>query len=384
MTATYVMGAGMVRMGRHPQSSYVGLAAPAVVAALRSAGIPLEAVGSAFCSHSFGGPLLGQRILSRLGAGRIPVTNVENACSGGGTALRNAIQDVESGRVDVALAIGVESLSQFGKGTLPLPEADVETEIGLVMPALYALRARRFMHERDASASDLALVSVKNRRHGSKNPYAQFHSEVTVEEVLASRPVADPLTLLQCCPTGDGAAAVVVVSETLRRRLGGPAARVLASTLHSGQYESGRRDMLAPEITAESANDAYEMAGLGPEDLDFVELHDAFSIAELVYYEVLGLCKEGDAVPFLTSGSSTYGGDVVVNPSGGLLSRGHPVGATGLAQVVECFLQLTHRAGGRQVEGASIGLTHVTGGGVAGLDHGACSVHILAADGVRA
>jgi len=243
------------------------------------------------------------------------------------------------------------------------------------------LRARRFMYERDASVSDLALVSVKNRRHGSNNPYAQFHSEVTVEDVLASRPIADPLTLLQCCPTGDGAAAVVVVSEKVRRRLGGPAARVLASALHSGQYESGRRDMLTPEITAESAREAYEMAGLGPDDLDLVELHDAFSIAELVYYEMLGLCKVGDAVQFLKSGSSTYGGDVVVNPSGGLLSRGHPVGATGLAQIVECFLQLTQRAGNRQVEGASVGLTHVTGGGVAGLDHGACSIHILAADG---
>ena len=167
MSTAYVMGAGMVRMGRHPQSSYVGLAAPAVIAALESAGISLNEVGSVSCSHSFGGPLLGQRIMSRLGAGHFPMTNVENACSGGGTALRAAIQDVESGRVDVALAIGAESLSQFGKGTLPLPEADVESEIGLVMPALYALRARRFMYERDASVSDLALVSVKNRRHGS-------------------------------------------------------------------------------------------------------------------------------------------------------------------------------------------------------------------------
>lgn len=380
MSSAFLAGAAMVRMGRHPRSSYVGLAAPAVLEALSTAGVSLSDVGSVSCSHSFGGPLLGQRIMSRLGAGHFPVTNVENACSGGGTALRTAIQDVESGRVDVALAIGVESLSQFGKGTLPLPEADVESEIGLVMPALYALRARRFMFERDASAEDLALVSVKNRRHGSRNLYAQFHSEVTVEEVLASRPIADPLTLLQCCPTGDGSAAVVVVSEKIRRRLGGPAVQVLASSLHSGQYKSGHRDMLAPEITAESAREAYEMSGLGPEDLDLVELHDAFSIAELVYYEVLGLCKVGDAVPYLKSGSTTYGGDVVVNPSGGLLSRGHPVGATGLAQVVECFLQLTGRAGDRQVDGASIGLTHVTGGGIAGLDHGACTVHILAAD----
>lgn len=375
--SAYVVGGGMIRMGRHPQSSYVGLAAPAVLQALESAGVSLREVGSVACGHSFGGPLVGQRIMSRLGGGHVPVTNIDNACSGGGTALRTAIQDVESGRVDIALAIGVDSLTQFGKGTLPLPEADIETEAGLVMPALYAMRARRFLHEREATVSDLAAVSVKNRRHGSNNPYAQFTSEVTEEQVLAARPVADPLTLLQCCPTGDGAAATVVVSETVRRRLGRPAVRVLASVLHSGEYVGGFRDMLTPEISAASARDAYEMAGLGPDDIDMVELHDAFTIAELVYYETLGLCAKGDAVPFLRSGGSTYGGDVVVNPSGGLLSRGHPVGATGMAQVVESFWQLTKQAGDRQVEGASLALTHVTGGGIAGLDHGACSIHIL-------
>jgi benzoylsuccinyl-CoA thiolase BbsB subunit len=375
--SAYVVGGGMIRMGRHPQSSYVGLAAPAVLQALESAGVSLSEIGSVACGHSFGGPLVGQRIMSRLGGGHVPVTNIDNACSGGGTALRTAIQDVESGRVDIALAIGVDSLTQFGKGTLPLPEADIETESGLVMPALYAMRARRFMHERDASVSDLAAVSVKNRRHGSINPYAQFTSEVTEAQVLAARPVADPLTLLQCCPTGDGAAAAVVVSDAVRRRLGGPAVRVLASVLHSGEYVGGFRDMLSPEISAASARDAYEMAGVGPEDIDMVELHDAFTIAELVYYETLGLCAKGDAVPFLRSGGSTYGGDVVVNPSGGLLSRGHPVGATGMAQVVESFWQLTKQAGERQVGEANMALTHVTGGGIAGLDHGACSIHIL-------
>jgi len=376
MTA-YVVGGGMIKMGRHHDSSYVGLAAPAVLEALAVAGISLSEVGSVACGHSFGGPLVGQRIMSRLGGGHVPVTNIDNACSSGGTALRTAIQDVESGRVDIALAIGVDSLTQFGKGTLPLPEADIETESGLVMPALYAMRARRFLHERGATVSDLAAVSVKNRKHGSINPYAQFSSEVTEEQVLSSRPVADPLTLLQCCPTGDGAAATIVVSEAVRRRLGGPAVKVIASVLHSGEYEGGYRDMLSPQISAASAKDAYEMAGVGPEDIDMVELHDAFTIAELVYYETLGLCEQGEAVPFLRSGATTYGGSVVVNPSGGLLSRGHPVGATGMAQVVEAFWQLTKQAGPRQVEGATMAMTHVTGGGIAGLDHGACSIHIL-------
>jgi acetyl-CoA acetyltransferase len=183
------------------------------------------------------------------------------------------------------------------------------------------------------------------------------------------------LTLLQCCPTGDGAAAVLVVSEAARKRLGRPAVRIAASILHSGEATAGFRDMLRPEISYHSAADAYEAAGFGPQDLDLVELHDAFSIAELVYYEALGLCEPGGSAAFLKAGRSTYGGDVVVNPSGGLLSKGHPVGASGVAQAVEVYWQLTGQAGERQVPDAKLGLSHVTGGGIAGLDHGACTVH---------
>lgn len=245
------------------------------------------------------------------------------------------------------------------------------------MPALYAMRARRFLHERNATVQDLALVSVKARRHGMNNPYAQFRSEVQVEEVLNSRPICDPLTLLQCCPTGDGAAAVILVSEKGRRKFGKAAVRIAASVLHSGQVTAGFRDMLRPEITSHSARDAYEAAGFGPQDLDVIELHDAFSIAELVYYEALGLCAEGESADYLKSGKTTYGGDVVVNPSGGLLSKGHPVGASGVAQAVEMYWQLTESAGTRQVPKARRGLTHVTGGGIAGLDHGACTVHLF-------
>jgi benzoylsuccinyl-CoA thiolase BbsB subunit len=321
--------------------------------------------------------LTGQRILKDVGIGGIPVTNVDNACSGGATALHEAYLAVTSGRYDIVLVIGVEKLTQFGGGPLPLVEEDPEVRIGMVLPALYAMRARRYLHERDASITDLAAVSVKARAHGARNPLAQYRSTVTLEEVLAARSIADPLTLLMCCPTGDGAAAVVVVSEPVLRRLGRPAMRVAASILHSGELDLGPRDMLHPQISFDSARDAYNAAGIGPEDLDVVELHDAFSIAELVYYEALGLCPVGAAGKLLASGGTTFGGRVVVNPSGGLLAKGHPVGASGTAQVVELLWQLTARAGDRQVEGARIGLTHVTGGGIAGLDHGACAVHVF-------
>jgi benzoylsuccinyl-CoA thiolase BbsB subunit len=309
--------------------------------------------------------------------GGIPVVNVDNACSGGGTALHEAYHAVAEGRYEVVLVIGVDKLTQFRRESLPLCAEDPEVRDGMVMPALYAMRARRYLYERNATPADLAEVSVKARRHASRNPYAQYRDLVTVDQVLSSRPIADPLTLLQCCPTGDGAAAVVIASDAIWKQNAGPSIRIAASVLHSGQVTGGFRNMLKPEITYRCALDAYGKAGIGPGDLDVVELHDAFTIAELIYYEALGLCPDGESLAALKDHATTYGGRVVVNPSGGLLSKGHPVGASGVAQVVEMFWQLTGAAGARQVQEAKIGLSHVTGGGISGLDHGACTIHIF-------
>lgn len=377
MSDAHVIGAGMIAFGRHSTSSYAGLAVPAVLAALGSAGVEPREIEAAWCGHAFGGMLTGQRIAKEIGIGAVPVVNVDNACSGGATALYEAQQAVREGRYDTVLVIGVDKLTQFGGGTLPLVTEDWEVRQGMVMPALYAMRARRYLHDRGATVADLAEVTVKARRHARLNPYAQYRKEVTVEEVLASRMIADPLTLLQCCPTGDGAAALIVVSDRVLRRIGGAAMTIRASQLHSGTYVAGYRDMLRPEITYTCAREAYEQAGLAPADLDVIELHDAFSVAELVYYEALGLCEPGEGVKLVRSGQTSFGGSVVVNPSGGLLSKGHPVGASGAAQVVEAFWQLTDSAGDRQVPAARRALTHVTGGGISGLDHGACCVHIF-------
>lgn len=374
----YVIGASMIRFGRYRATSYAGLAVPAVLGALADAGIERDQIDTVYCGHTYGGMLVGQRIVRDIGLGGLPVVNVDNACSGGATAAHLACAGIRSGQHDVVLVIGVERLTQFGGGTLPLIAEDPEVAAGMVMPALYAMRAQRYLHERNATVADLAEVSVKARRHGQLNPYAQFQAEVTAQEVLGSRMIADPLTMLQCCPTGDGAAAAVFVSAAVWRRLGSPPAmRVRASVLHSGEFAAGFRDMTRPEITYRSADEAYEQAGLGPTDLDVVELHDAFTVAELVYYEALGLAQPGQAVELLRRGGTTFGGQVVVNPSGGLLAKGHPVGASGAAQITEMFWQLTHRAGARQVEPARIGLTHVTGGGISGFDHGACCIHIF-------
>ncbi|WP_404478475.1 thiolase family protein [Novosphingobium sp. BL-52-GroH] len=377
MTEAYIAGAAMIPMGKYQESSYSGLAVPALLEACRTAGVALKEVQAIYCGHAFGGMLTGQRIAREVGIGGIPVINVDNACSGGATAIQSGFRSIETGEHEIVLVIGVDKLTQFGGGTLPLVAEDIEVQQGMVMPALYAMRAKRHIHERGTKPEDLASVAVKARRHGALNPYAQMRKEVTVEQVLASRPIAEPLTLFQCCPTGDGAAAVVLVSDAVRRRAPAPAARIRASVLHSGQVTAGFRDMLRPEITFHSARDAYEQAGMGAEDIGMVELHDAFTIAELVYYEALGLCPVGEAVPFLHSGASTFGGSVVVNPSGGLIAKGHPVGASGVAQAVEAFWQLTDQAGARQIEGVRTALTHVTGGGIAGLDHGACAIHIF-------
>lgn len=374
----YVVSAAMIPFGKHRNSSYVGLAVAPLIDAIRSAGIEKSAIDAVYVGHSYGGMMTGQRICKEIGLGTVPTVNVDNACSSGATAMHEAATAIAQGLIDVAVVIGVEKLTQFGGGALPLSPEDREVKQGIIMPAVYAMRATRYLHDTDATVEDLALVTVKARRHGALNPFAQFQKETTVEEVLSARKIADPFTLPMCCPTGDGAAVVILASERARARMNGvPAMRVAASVLHSGHVAEGFRDMTRPEISYDSARDAYAQAGIEPTDLDMIELHDAFSIAELVYYEAFGLAEPGHAVDLLRDGKTTFGGDVVVNPSGGLLSKGHPVGASGVAQIAEAYWQLTGQAGRRQVDDARWAMTHVTGGGTAGLDHGACTIHIF-------
>jgi benzoylsuccinyl-CoA thiolase BbsB subunit len=277
----------------------------------------------------------------------------------------------------VVLVIGVEKLTKFGGGTLPLEREDWEVQQGMVMPALYAMRARRYMHEYGLTQEQLAQVSVKAHDHGALNPNAQIKKRVSLEEVMNARPVTDPFTLWHCCPTGDGAAAIIIASADVVRQHKTNPVRIAASEVTSGVYTNGYRDMTWAELTARGAAEAYKMAGVAPDDVDVAEIHDAFTIAELMYYEAFGFCERGKAYELLASGATSLGGDIVVNPSGGLLSRGHPVGATGAAQAVEIVRQLEGRAGAHQVDDAKVGISHATGGGIAGLDHGACSIHIF-------
>ncbi len=379
MQDIYLHGGAMTPFGRHPGVLAPELAQQAILKALADADVPAGRIQAVYCANVLGGMILGQLIVRDLGLKGIPVYNVENACASGATAVHLARHALLAGQYDTVLVVGIEQLTALGGGTIPLQRNDHKTELyakaGMVLPAVYAMRGTRFLHERDASPADLAQVAVKNRHHGSLNPYAQQRSTTTIDEVLGSRMIADPLTLLQCCPSQvDGAAALVL--GTGRPRQARPV-KLLSSVVVSGMREGADDDILDAEITARAARLAYQQAGLGPEDVDVVELHDAFTIAELLYYEALGLAPRGDAVPLLRSGATRLGGRVPVNPSGGLLAKGHPLGATGVAQMVEILWQLQGRAGERQVADARIGLTQCTGGGIAGVDHAASSVHLL-------
>jgi benzoylsuccinyl-CoA thiolase BbsB subunit len=378
MREVHVIGTGMVRFGKYPEKTLSDLAWPAVLQALADAGIERHRIDAAWCGTVLGGMMSGQRILKPLGMTSIPITNVENACASSATAFREGYIAVAAGVYDCALIIGVEKLTKLRGGPLPVEQEDWEASYGLMMPALYAMRARRYLHDYKLGPEVLAQVSVKARKHGVKNADAQIHQEISLEEALASRPIAEPLRIADCCPTGDGAAAVVIASAEVARKHGRQGVRVASSTLNSGKFMTGFRDFTSPEITKRAVRDAYESAGLGPDDIDLAEVHDAFSIAELLYYEALGFCGAGDASALLAGGDTSLGGRIPVNPSGGLLSKGHPVGATGVAQMVEIVRQLEGRAGDRQVDDAKVGMAHVTGGGVSGLDHGACAIHIFA------
>jgi len=377
MKGVSVIGVGMIPFGKYPDTNITDLGWPAVKAAIKDAGIDPRRIRAVYSGTARGGAMVGQRIMGRLGLAGLPIVNVENACSSSSSAMAQGAMAVAAGAYDVVLVIGVEKLTKFGGGTLPLDEDDWEVRLGLTMPALYAMRAQRYMHDYGVSLKDVAGVSVKNRRNGALNPDAQMRKEVTVDEVLASRMIADPFTLLQCCPTGDGAAAIILASSAVAKQLSSDPIEVRASHLTSGRFMSGFRDMTSPEITVRGAREIFEESGLGPEDIDVAEVHDAFSIAELIYYEAFGFCARGEGASLLNSGATGLGGRIPVNPSGGLIAKGHPVGATGAAQVVEIVRQLRGQAGARQVEGAKVGMTHATGGGISGFDHGACSIHIF-------
>ncbi len=381
MAEAAVVGVGMIPFGKHPDETLVDLGAEAAYLALQDAGLAPGEVGVAFFANGLAGRLfgdftIGQNVFWEVGLNRIPVINVENACTSGSTAFYLAHNAVAGGQVEVALAVGAEKMYVPELGLLDSGQSELETQLGRVAPASFALRALRYMAEFGTTSEELAQVAVKNRRHSGLNPLSQFREPVTAAEVLASPMIVDPLTRLMCCPNADGAAGAVVASPAVARRLG-RAVGVEAAVLMTGDYLNPQ-DLIRWETDYRTCRAAYEQAGLGPEDLDVIECHDAFTICEILHYEAMGLCLPGEGARLAAGGQTALGGRIPVNVSGGLLSRGHPVGATGLAQIFEIVTQLRGEAGARQVAGARVGLAQCMGGDKEG-DAKSCTAIILAA-----
>jgi acetyl-CoA acetyltransferase len=409
MSRAVVAGVGMTRFGKHMETGLKALGREAVLAALADSGIEKEALEAAFVGNAMAGLITGQEcirgqvVLRSAGIGAIPVVNVENACASASTALHQATTMITAGVYDAVLALGVEKLYHPDKkrSFAAIGSAVDMEEIATIVEALkqaaaqqgakqassgagekrsmfmdfYAAGARRHMERYGTTARQFAAVAAKNSYHGSLNPKAQFQKALSVDDVLAEPMIAEPLTRPMCSPIGDGAAAAVIVSERKARELGvSKPVYVDACVLRSG-WDHGPEE---EGTVGRCVREAYEKAGVGPDDLDVIECHDASAPAELTYYEELGLCKRGEGGSFIESGAPNLGGRIPVNPSGGLLRKGHPVGATGLAQLTELVEQLRGQSGPRQVEGARVGLAQ-NGGGSIGTDAAAMCVTIVSA-----
>ena len=380
MRNVYVIGGGMTPFGKHPDRSLRDLGREACLKAIRDAGITLKEIEAGYCGNALAPALqgetgVGQNVFWEVGISGIPIVNVENACASGSTALREGWMAVAGGFHEIVIVAGVEK-TVMPKGTMLNAGAEeLEIQLGEAFPAYFALIAQKHIERYGTTKQQLAQVSVKNHFNGTLNPYAQFQQLMGLEEVLNSPMIADPLTLYSCCPNSDGAAALILCSEKRIKRMDARPVRIAASVLKTGTYQNDR-DITSWEVEKRAANEAYQMASLGPEDLDVVEVHDAFTIAELIHYEGLGLCPPGEGGRLIDEGVTELGGRIPVNPSGGLLSKGHPVGASGVAQVVEIVWQLRGETGKRQVENARIGLAQIMGGNKEG-DTRACTVHIL-------
>jgi sterol carrier protein 2 len=386
MERVNVIGVGMVpfqKPGRSEQ--YWEMASKAIRAALRDAGVDFGEVEQAYAGYVYGDSTCGQRAVYEVGKTGIPVFNVNNNCSTGSSALMLARQAVAGGMADCVLAVGFEQMQRGALGSNwddrdnPLePHVDVMQEVQGFTSApgaaqMFGGAGREYRWKHGTKRETFAKISEKARKHAAKNPYALFKDELSVEEILASPEVFDPLTRYQCCPPTCGAAAAIVASDAFAERHGiGDRVIIAAQAMTTDTPVSfdtrSMIEMVGYSMAKDAAKQVYEQAGIGPDEVDVIELHDCFTANELLTYEALGLCPEGEAEKFIWDGDNTYGGRFVTNPSGGLLSKGHPLGATGLAQCTELVWQLRGQAEQRQVEGARVGLQHNLGLG------GACVV----------
>ena len=364
---------------------YTVMGADAVRGALKDAGLDYTDVQQAYVSYVFGDSTSGQRVLYEVGMTGLPIVNVNNNCSSGSTALFLARQAVESGAMECALALGFEEMQPGAiqmmwndrPGTLDHFKAALQKmgytySDGFAAPCMFGAAGMEYLGKYDAEPEIFAEVAVKTRSHAVKNPYSLFNKPITVDEVMSAKVIYEPsLTRLMACPPTSGAAAVLICSPDFAKRKGiDTTVGIVAQSLRTdsaGTFDSAM-NVVGQSMARQTGQDVYEQSGIGPSDIDVIELHDCFTPNEVITYEALGLCGEGEATAFIRDKRNTYGGDVVVNPSGGLMSKGHPIGASGLAQCTELTWHLRGAAGERQVDGAKIALQHNLGLG------GACVV----------
>ncbi|MDI9972446.1 lipid-transfer protein [Rhodococcus sp. IEGM 1307] len=376
----FVVGVGMTKFEKPGarEWDYPDMAREAGGRALADAGIEYGLVEQAYVGYVYGESTSGQRAVYELGLTGIPIVNVNNNCSTGSTALFLATQAVRSGQVDCTLALGFEKMQAGSLGSTYddreqpmmrhlLALAELQEFAMPPAPYMFGAAGKEHMERFGTTAEQFAKIGVKNHRHSQNNPYAQFQDEYTLDEILGSKPIYGPLTKLQCSPTSDGSGAVVVVSEEFvdKHDLAGQAVEIVGQSmvtdLPSTFGDRSAISLVGADMTRTAAARVYEQAGIGPDDIDVIELHDCFSTNELLTYEALGLCGQGEGGKLVDNDDTTYGGRWVVNPSGGLISKGHPLGATGLAQCSELTWQLRGTADKRQVDGAAVALQHNIG-----------------------
>lgn len=413
MSNIYIAGIAMTVFGRHLDRSLDDLAREALQRALRDAGCHADAIRAGFYAGITNGALQGQLsipgqvVFSKIGLEGIPVFNVENACASGSTAVHLAVRQLQSGACDVALALGAEkmnvadkaksfalfeagwdvsridenfaTLAQLGEGIEPPPGSESDRPYSRFMK-IYAALCRHHMRTYGTTQRQIAAVSAKNHGHSVHNPYSQFRQPFTIDEVLAAAPITYPITLPMCAPLSDGAAAAILCTDEGLARIGADRSRcirIAASVLRS--FTRRRIDEPHKHIGRLAALQAYEQAGVGPEDMDVAEVHDASAMGEIIQAENLGFVPFGEGGPAAERGEFTLGGRIPINTSGGLESKGHPLGATGIGQLYELVTQLRGEAGGRQVQGARHAIQE-NGGGLQGVEEAALAIHILSRD----
>jgi len=377
MSDVYILGTDMIKFGKLSDRTVPQLGAEAALLALDDAGLTIQDMEALYCGNLMqANAMVGQRVLQQIGQTGIPVVNCANACATGATAFREGWTAVKAGLYDLVLCVGVEQMAGAGLLGGGGGGKGIPTE-GLLgsgtMPAVFAEAGMEHSRKYGTTFEQFAKISVKNHWHSTMNPKARYQIETPLEEVMNAEMISYPNTKLMCSVNVDGSAAAVLASERKARELGmRRAVKVSASVLTSDRFT--QRDLTMPDVntcTREAAKKAYEMAGVGPQDINLIELHDCFATAEILHYENLGICKDGEAGRMIDEKQTYLGGRIPVNVSGGLLSKGHPLGATGIAKIYEVATHLRGEAGKRQVQNAKLGLTHVIGLG------SACAVHVL-------